>query len=84
MERARALIIICTLIVIVLFILRIYFVIELAMMNFENDAVKAELKEIQNNNTLLKQKLLRETSLIDIERKASLSGFIKPTFYYLK
>lgn len=71
-----------TLSLVVLFIVRIYLVIELAVMNFEHSEIESELTRIQNENIRLREIILYESSLKRIEQKARLDGFVDGQFYY--
>jgi len=67
----------------VLYVTRVYAQNSLVDESFELSEIEARIQEVKGKNALLEQEILRVTSLQYVEREARKSGFIDATSYYI-
>lgn len=56
--------------------------IEIGVKNYEYALLLPEVKHYKRENMILREKITKERSLTEIEKKASLNGFVTPAVYY--
>lgn len=80
MDRPKFTIILFLLVTLFLLLLRTFVIIELGTLNYEYVEYQKRLDDIKRENSLLREQLLYETSLIEIEQKAKDRGFIHSNY----
>lgn len=84
MNRIRFIILVIYAILITLTLLRVYVQTQIGVLTIDLAILESEENRLQNDNNSMKNDVLRETSLYDLGRQASLSGFIyqEPIFLH--
>ena len=83
MDRQTFTILFLFFIVALLLLGRVYFTVDLVTSNYELAKINSKIRLIRIQNTLIREQVLKESSLHKIQEKAEKGGFIDATYYTL-
>jgi len=82
MNRPKFIVGVLLSIIIAFYLFQVYLQAELGVLAFEYSDLKEQIGIIKQKNTILHEKVLKEKSLTNINKKAVEMGFIPANYYY--